>query len=119
MTSGTITRFAALVGVFFLTGCLGNGGGDEPPLTKDHIDKVRSDPSVVRAKGIAEQIGVGPAYITALCNGEFWPRSEIMQRIVEATDGAVGTWGFLDQDTEGAAGLSPGVSPDRVSRPSS
>ena len=40
-----------------------------------------------------------------------------MCRIADATDGAVGMWDFLGQDTEGAAGPSPGVSPDRVSRP--
>ncbi|MCY4496451.1 MAG: hypothetical protein OXC14_04125 [Rhodospirillaceae bacterium] len=63
----------------------------------------------------AEQIGVGPAYITALCNGEFWSRNQIMRRIVDATDGAVGMWDFLGQDTKGAAG----VSPDKVSGPQS
>ena len=80
------------------------------------LDDYLAENGIPRVR-FAEQIGVGPGYVTALCNGEFWPRSEIMCRIADATDGAVGMWDFLGQDTEGAAGPSPGVSPDRVSRP--
>ena len=75
------------------------------------LDDYHAENGIPRVR-FAEQIGVGPAYITALCNEKFRPRREIVQRIVEATDGAVGMWDFLDQDTEGAAG----VSPNRVSR---
>ena len=56
----------------------------------------------IQRNRFAEKIGVVPTYVTALCNGKSWPRREIMRRIVQATDGAVGPWNFLNHDTEGA-----------------
>lgn len=67
------------------------------------LDDYLAENGIPRAR-FAEQIGVGPSYVSALCNGKSWLRREVMRRIVEATGGAVGPWDFLNQDTEDASG---------------
>ncbi len=54
MTNGTIMRLAALAGAMLLAGCL-HGGGGGGTLSPEDIDEVRSDPRIVRAKGIFER----------------------------------------------------------------
>ena len=60
------------------------------------LDDYLAENGIPRVR-FTEKIGVGPACVTALCNGRFWPRREIMRRIVEATEGAVGPSDFLYQ----------------------
>ena len=56
MTNGTTMRLAALAGAMLLAGCLhGGGGGGGGTLSTEDIDRVRSDPNVVRAIGIFER----------------------------------------------------------------
>ena len=57
----------------------------------------------ISRKRFAEQIGVVPSYITALCNGVSSPGPDVMRRIVEETNGAVTPQDFLDQPRSGPA----------------
>lgn len=45
-------------------------------------------------------IGASPSGVRRYALGERYPKTEIMRRIVEATDGAVGPQDFLEQNAE-------------------
>ena len=65
------------------------------------LDHYLAENGIPRVR-FAESIGISPSYVTLLCNGERYPRRDIMRRIIEATGGVVGPHDFLDQDTEDA-----------------
>ena len=44
----------------------------------------------------AELIGVSQSYVTQLCQGHVWPGREIVQRIMDATDGMVRANDFVE-----------------------
>lgn len=43
----------------------------------------------------AERIGVTPQSITGYCDGDFWPKKEVAQRIFEETNGEVTPTDFM------------------------
>ena len=45
----------------------------------------------------AAKIGKQPSYITMVCQGQFWPGRDVMERIVEITGGKVTPNDFLEE----------------------
>ena len=50
-----LATLAAVLGVLFLSACGGGGGGSSAGLSDEELDRVRSDPRVVRLGGILER----------------------------------------------------------------
>ena len=51
----SVATFAAVLGVLFLSACGGGGGGSGSGLSDEELDRVQSDPRVVRLGGILER----------------------------------------------------------------
>jgi 3,4-dihydroxy 2-butanone 4-phosphate synthase/GTP cyclohydrolase II len=49
----------------------------------------------IKRVDFAARIGVTPQSITGYCDGEFWPKKEIAQRIFEETNGEVTPTDFM------------------------